>query len=61
MLKKVFSFTTQIPEILPWCIISSSFQNSLKTSGHRGYEFLEFWLLELAAAEFVVVFDVFFV
>ncbi len=25
------------------CSISSSFQNSLKTSGHRGYEFLEFW------------------
>ncbi len=25
---------------LPWCSISSSFQNSLKTSGHRGYEFL---------------------
>ncbi len=23
---------------LPWCIISSSFQNSLMTSGHRGYE-----------------------
>ncbi len=28
---------------LPWCSISSSFQNSLKTSGCRGYEFLEFW------------------
>ncbi len=27
---------------LPWCSISSSFQNSLKTSEHRGYEFLEF-------------------
>ncbi len=27
---------------LPWCSISSSFQNNLKTSGHRGYEFLEF-------------------
>ncbi len=27
---------------LPWCSISS-FQNSLKTSGHQGYEFLEFW------------------
>ncbi len=27
---------------LPWCSISSSFQNSLKTSGHQGYEFLEF-------------------
>ncbi len=26
---------------LPWCSISSSFQNSLKTSGHRRYEFLE--------------------
>ncbi len=30
---------------LPWCSISSSFQNSLKTSGHQGYEFLEFWYL----------------
>ncbi len=32
---------------LPWCSISSSFQNSLKMSGHRGYEFLEFrfWIL----------------
>ncbi len=28
---------------LPWVSISTSFQNSLKTSGHRGYEFLEFW------------------
>ncbi len=28
---------------IPWCSISSSFQNSLKTSGNRGYEFLEFW------------------
>ncbi len=28
---------------LPWCSISSPFENSLKTSGHRGYEFLEFW------------------
>ncbi len=27
--------------------ISSSFQNSLKTSGHRGYEFLEFWCWNL--------------
>ncbi len=27
---------------LPWCGISSSFQNSFKTSEHRGYEFLEF-------------------
>ncbi len=25
---------------LPWCSISSSFQNSLKTYGHQGYEFL---------------------
>ncbi len=25
-----------------WCSISSSFHNSLKTSGHRGYEFLDF-------------------
>ncbi len=33
---------------LPWCSISSSFQNSLKTSGHRGYEFLEFWCWNLA-------------
>ncbi len=32
---------------LPWCSISSSFQNSLKTSGHRGYEFLEFWCCNL--------------
>ncbi len=28
---------------LLWCSISSSFQNSLKMSGHQGYEFLEFW------------------
>ncbi len=28
---------------LPWCSISSSFQHRLKTSGHRGYECLEFW------------------
>ncbi len=32
---------------LPWCIISSSFQNSLKMSGHRDYEFLEFWCWNL--------------
>ncbi len=32
---------------LSWCSISSSFQNSLKTSGHRGYEFLEFWCWNL--------------
>ncbi len=32
---------------LPWCSISSSFQNSLKTSGHRGYKFLEFWCWNL--------------
>ncbi len=32
---------------LPWCSIFSSFQNSLKTSGHRGYEFLEFWCWNL--------------
>ncbi len=32
---------------LPWSSISSSFQNSLKTSGHWGYEFLEFWLWNL--------------
>ncbi len=31
----------------PWCSISSSFQNSLNTSGHRGYEFLEFWCCNL--------------
>ncbi len=24
---------------LPWCSISSSFQNSLKTSGHKDYKF----------------------
>ncbi len=56
---------------LSWCSISSSFQDSLKTSGHRGYEFLEFLVLEFgpilawyrfpAAEEFVVVFDVFFI
>ncbi len=56
---------------LPWCSISSSFQNSLKMSGHRGYEFLEFWCWNLvpflfryrfpAAEEFVVIFDVFFI
>ncbi len=28
-------------------LIFSSFQNSLKTSGHRGYEFLEFWCWNL--------------
>ncbi len=32
---------------LPWCSISSSFQNNLKTSGHWGYEFLEFWCWSL--------------
>ncbi len=32
---------------LPWCSISSSFQNSLKTFGHRGYEFLKFWCWNL--------------
>ncbi len=32
---------------VPCCSISSSFQNSLKTSGHRGYEFLEFWCWNL--------------
>ncbi len=32
---------------LTWCSISSSFQNSLKTSGHQGYEFLEFWCWNL--------------
>ncbi len=32
---------------LPWCSIYSSFQNILKTSGHRGYEFLEFWCWNL--------------
>ncbi len=31
----------------PWCSISSSFQNSLNKSGHRGYEFLEFWCCNL--------------
>ncbi len=56
---------------LPWCSISSSFQNSLKTSGYRGYEFLKFWCWNLvpflpdnmfpAAEEFVVVFDVFLI
>ncbi len=28
---------------LPWRSISSSFQNILKTFGHRRYDFLEFW------------------
>ncbi len=32
---------------LPWCSISSSFQNSLKRSEHRSYEFLEFWCWNL--------------
>ncbi len=32
---------------LTWCSISSSFQSSLKMSGHRGYEFLEFWCWNL--------------
>ncbi len=32
---------------LPWCSISSSFQSSLKTSGHQGFEFLEFWCWNL--------------
>ncbi len=32
---------------LPWCSISSSFQNSLKISGHRVYECLEFWCWNL--------------
>ncbi len=32
---------------LPWCSISSTFQNSLKKSGHRGYEFLGFWCWNL--------------
>ncbi len=48
---------------LPWCSIFSSFQNSLKTSVHQGYEFLELWCCNLvpffryrfqAAEEFVV-------
>ncbi len=30
---------------LPWRSISSSFQNSFKTSGDRGCEFLEFCVL----------------
>ena len=33
---------------LSWCNISS-FQNSLKTSGHGGYECLEFWWWNLVA------------
>ncbi len=32
---------------LPWCSISFSFQNSLKTSLHRGCEFLEIWCWNL--------------
>ncbi len=34
---------------LPYCSIVSSFQNCLKTSGHRGYEFLEFWCWNLVS------------
>ncbi len=51
---------------LPWCSISSSFQNSLKTSEHRGHEFLEFWCWNLVpflpdiGFQLVIVFDVFF-
>ncbi len=50
--------------------IFSSFQKCLKTSGHRGYAFLEYWCWNVvsflpdrfpAAEEFVVVFDIFFV
>ncbi len=33
----------RVGECLAWCSISSSFQNSLKTSGHRGYDFLKCW------------------
>ncbi len=54
---KLRNFTNLIPatglkivgtgSCLPWCSISSSFQNSLKTSGHRSYEFLEFWCWNL--------------
>ncbi len=32
---------------LLWCSISSSFQNSSKMSGYRGYEFVEFWCWDL--------------
>ncbi len=32
---------------LPWCSISFSFQNSLKTYWHQGYAFLEFWCWNL--------------
>ncbi len=32
---------------LPWCSISSSFQNSLKMSGLQSYEFMEFWCWNL--------------
>ncbi len=53
---------------LPWCSISSSFQNSLKMSGHQGYEFLEFrcWNLvpfmpNIGFQLFSYVFDVFLV
>ncbi len=55
---------------LPWCSISSYFQNSFKTSGNRGWVsgvlVLGFgpilaWYRFPAAEEFVVVFDVFFV
>ncbi len=55
---------------LPWCSIFSAFQKSLKTSGNRGSEFLEFCCWNVvsflpdrfpAAEEVVVVFDIFFV
>ncbi len=32
---------------LPWCSFSSSFHNSLKMFGHRGYMVLEFWCWKL--------------
>jgi len=51
---------------LPWCSISSSFQNSLKISGHQGYMSFGVGILSHSyrfpvAEEFVVVFDVFFI
>lgn len=45
--------------------VASPLQDSLKMSGHRGDEFLEFWCWNLLPflpdIEFVVVFDVIFV
>ncbi len=53
---------------VPWCSISSSFQNSLKTPGHQVYDLLDLvlefspilgWYMFPAAEEFVAIFDIF--